>query len=361
MINVLIVEDSIVARELLVHILGSDPEIRIIGTAGNGEEALKVLKTNRPDVITMDINMPRMNGFEATRLIMETHPVPIVIVTASWDPEEVATSFGAVEAGAVALLEKPPGLGSPDHEMHAKQLLKTVKLMSEVKVVKRLPALRKTRRARATPFPAGMETAGKFSEVQVVAIGASTGGPQVLQAIFSKLHKNFPVPILVVQHIAPGFLQGMVDWLEDTTGFPVRVPDQRDVLLPGHIYIAPEGVHMGVGKGRRILLSAGLPENGTRPSISFLFRSVAKVYGENAVGVLLSGMGRDGANQLRSIKLKKGITIVQDKESSVVFGMPGEAIKLDAASYVLSPDHIAGLLEKIVRKHADKKLRRHRG
>lgn len=351
MIKVLIVEDSIVAQELLVHILSSDPEIHIIGTARNGEEALKFLKTNRPDVITMDINMPRMDGFEATRRIMETQPVPIVVVTASWDPKEVATSFRAIEAGAVASLKKPPGIWHPDHENEARELVRTVKLMSEVKVVKRSPRIQRPKAEFAPPAPIELEVPKKSSEIRLVAIGVSTGGPPVLQKILSKLPKSFPVPILIVQHIAKGFLPGMAVWLEKTTGLPFHIPVHGEYLFPGHVYLAPETLHMGVVNGGRVVLSDDSPENGTRPSISYLFRSVVKVYGQNAVGVLLTGMGRDGAEELKLMKEKGAVTIVQDKESSVVFGMPAEAIKLDAPLYVLPPDRIAASLNKIVNKY----------
>jgi len=350
MINVLIVEDSIVARELLVHILSSDPEIHIMGTTSNGEEALKFLKTNKPDIITMDINMPRMNGFEATRRIMETQPVPIVIVTASWDPEEVATSFRAIEAGAVVLLEKPTGVGHPGHENEARELVRTVKLMSEVKVVKRSPRLQRPKAEFAPPAPMQLEVAKRSPEIGLVAIGVSTGGPPVLKQILSRLPKSFPAPILIVQHIAQGFLRGMAVWLEKTTGLPFHIPVHGEHLFPGHVYLAPETLHMGVANRDRVVLSDDSPENGTRPSISYLFRSVVKVYGQNAVGVLLTGMGRDGAEELKLMKEKGAVTIVQDKESSVVFGMPAEAIKLDAAHYVLPPDTIAAKLKEMVNK-----------
>jgi two-component system chemotaxis response regulator CheB len=350
MMNVLIVEDSMVARELLVHILDSDPEIHIIGTASNGEEALKILKTNEPDVITMDISMPIMNGFEATRRIMETQPVPIVIVTASWDPEEVATSFRAIEAGAVALMEKPTGVGHPGHENEARELVRTVKLMSEVKVVKRTPRLQLPKVEFAAPAPMQLEVANRSPEIGLVAIGVSTGGPPVLKQILSGLPKSFPVPILIVQHIAQGFLQGMAVWLEKATGLPFHIPVHGEYLFPGHVYLAPEALHMGVVKRDRVVLSDDGQENGTRPSISYLFRSVLKTYGQKAVGVLLTGMGRDGAEELKLMKEKGAVTIVQDKESSVVFGMPGEAIKLDAAHYVLPPEGIAAKLNGLVTK-----------
>ena len=348
MIKVLIVEDSFVVRELLMHILSTDPQIEIIGTASNGEEALKFLEYQKPDVITMDINMPKMDGFEATRTIMENKPVPIVIVTGSWDPQEVATSFRAMEAGAVALLGKPTGVADPHYERNAKQLVETVKLMSEIKVVKRrpYPGDRKTPADLAAAVKPGV--AKKSPEIRIVAMGVSTGGPQVLQRILSRLPKDFPASILIVQHIARGFLEGMADWLEKTCGFLFHIPLHGEYLLPGHVYLAPDDYHMGVAGGDRIALSKDSPENGTRPSVSYLFRSVREVYGRHSAAVLLTGMGRDGAEELKLMKENGAITIIQDKESSVVFGMPGEALKLDAAMHVLPPEAIAALLAMLV-------------
>lgn len=341
-IKVLVVEDSPVVRELLVHILASDPRIRIIGTAADGEEAMEAVKRYRPDVVAMDVHMPKMNGFEATRKIMETFPTPVVVVSGSSSHDEVAATFHALEAGALALVEKPAGIGRPGYEEAAKQLVQTVKLMSEVKVVRRWPK----REAAVPAAPAREEVELKLAptEVKLVAIGASTGGPVVLRTILSLLPKNLSVPIVVVQHIATGFTGGLAEWLAQSSGFPVHIATHGEYLLPGHVYIAPDGLQMKVEVGNRITLSPGEPENGHRPSVSCLFRSVATVLGRNAVGVLLTGMGRDGAEELKLMKDKGGITIAQDQESSVVHGMPGEAIALDAATYVLSPDKIAAVL-----------------
>ncbi|MBV9852801.1 MAG: response regulator, partial [Armatimonadetes bacterium] len=199
MIQVLVVEDSLVARQLLLHILRADPNISVIGTAGDGAEALEFLQTHQPDVITMDIHMPRMDGLEATRRIMETQPRPIIIVSANWNPEEVATTFRAMEAGAVALVEKPRGVGHPDYEQMAAKLVQTVKAMSEVRLVRRWPSARPVATAPAA-VPAAARRAPPA--ISVVAIGASTGGPPVLHTILAGLPKDFPVPVLIVQHIA---------------------------------------------------------------------------------------------------------------------------------------------------------------
>lgn len=342
-IRVLVVDDSPVARELLVHILGSEPKIQVVGTANNGEEALRGVEQLKPDVVTMDTNMPKMDGYEATRKIMELHPAPIVMVTGSFTAYDVSRTMRALEAGALAVALKPKGIGHPDHETSAAEVIQTVKLMSEVKVVKRRFFKREAIKAPRVDISIKPQP-----EIQLVAIGASTGGPPALQTILSMLPENFPVPVLVVQHMASGFIQGFVEWLRQASSLPVHVVTHGEYIIPGHIYFAPDGFQMKVGAGRRIFLSRDGEENGLRPSVSYLFRSVAEVFGKNAVGILLTGMGKDGAKELKLMKEKGAVTIAQDKESSVVYGMPGEAINLDAATYVFSPEKIAAALASLV-------------
>ena len=346
MIKVLIVEDSPVAREFLTYILTSDPAIQVVGTANNGMEALEILGKNKPDVITMDIHMPIMDGFEATRRIMETFPVPIVIVSGSTGAAEVSGTFRAIEAGALAVVRRPHGINHEEFEAGSRELIQTVKLMSEVRVVKRIPRVSKVNvPARPVVSLPLQRTAG----IQVIAIGASTGGPPVLKDILSGLPQGFPVPVLIVQHIAQGFVKGFTEWLSGTSRFPVSVALHGERAAPGHGYVAPDGFHMGLENGPNIVLSDHAPENHLRPSVSYLFRSVAQVLGPAAVGVLLTGMGRDGAEELKVMKEKGAITIAQDEESSVVYGMPGEAIKLGAATYVLSPEDITAMLVDLMK------------
>ena len=347
MIKVLIVEDSQVVREFLTYVLSSDPDIQVIGTASNGEEAIKMISDKSPDVVTMDINMPKMDGFEATRIIMETTPTPIVIVSASWDPKEVQKTFRAMEAGALAAVRKPVGVAHPDYKDQAKELIQTVKLMSEVKVVRRHSRIK-----HGKGISAGLAVKDLIpltTDVKIVAIGASTGGPPVIETILSRLSKDSCAPLLIVQHIAPGFVQGFADWLANSCRIPVKIATRHEFPLPGHAYIAPDGVHMGMDTSGRIVFEGSEPENGLRPAVSYLFRSVANVFGKNIVGVLLTGMGKDGAKELKMMKEKGAITIAQDEESCVVYGMPGEAVNLNAATYVLSPPKIAELLSGLLK------------
>lgn len=348
MIQVLVVEDSHVIQELLVHILHSDPEIQISGRVHNGAEALEFLQKQKPDVITMDIHMPRMDGLEATRQIMETQPVPIVIVSANWNPDEVALTFQAMEAGAVALVEKPHGLGHPDYAEMSGKLVRTVKAMSEVHVIRRWPRVRSTQLPTLPPPPAAAKTVP--TGIRCIAVGASTGGPPVLNTLLSGLPKDLAVPVLIVQHIAAGFVKGLADWLGQTTGWPVIVAADGQEIKPGNAYLAPDDTHMGVDHQGRIALSRAAPESGLRPSVGHLFRSVASVHGKHAVGVLLTGMGRDGAEELKLLKDAGAVTIAQDQQSSVVHGMPGEAIKLDAAVYILPPEKMSPILTALVNR-----------
>lgn len=346
-IRVLVVEDSASVQEFLVYLFASDQDIQVIGTANNGEEALTAVKNKKPDVITMDIHMPKMDGYTATRTIMENYPTPIVIVTGSSSSKETATTISALEAGALAVIKRPAGIGHPDHAATARELIQTVKLMSEVKVVKRWAQQR-------IPAPEGikpiMPEPRVHREVRLVAIGLSTGGPPVLQLLLSKLPKNFHVPIIIVQHIAQGFTEGFAQWLAESSGFPVSVATDGELMQPGHAYVAPNGFQTIVDSHGRIVLQNSSPENGHQPSVSCLFRSVATVFGPNAVGILLTGMGKDGAAELGLMKEKGAVTFAQDKESSLVHGMPGEAIALGAALYVLPPDKIAEVLTNLQEK-----------
>lgn len=346
MIKVLVVDDSPVTREFLVHILDSDPGLQVIETANDGQHAIEAVERVRPDVVTMDIHMPKVDGLEATRRIMETHPTPIVIVSGSTDPHEVATTFRAMEAGALAVLRRPAGIGHPHHEATANELVQTVKLMSEVKVVRRW-----SRGRLGTPVTrehSGLT--GPPSKVRVVAIGASTGGPPVLQTILAGLTRDFPAPVLIVQHMATGFVQGFVEWLAHSSGVPVHLATHGETMQPGHVYVAPDDLQMKVGRGGTILLARDEPESGLRPSVSCLFRSLAEVYGGEVVAGLLTGMGRDGAGELKLLRDQGAVTFAQDKESSVVHGMPGEAIRLDAATLVLPPEKIAATLTNLANK-----------
>lgn len=274
---------------------------------------------------------------------METNPVPIVIVSGSSTAEELSTTFHALESGALAVVRRPVGIAHPHHEGMARELIQTVKLMSEVKVVRRWP--------QTGQRPAGMEGVSllKPAEVGIVAIGASTGGPIAIQTILSRLPRQFQAPILIVQHMAQGFVHGFAEWLQHSTKLRVSVASHGEVLLPGHVYIAPDGHHTRVSGTGRVLLDKGEHEGGHRPAVAVLFRSVAEAFGPRAIGVLLTGMGKDGSEELALLKDRGATTLVQKPETCVVAGMPGEAVRRGAAVYVLSPEGIAEAMAALVK------------
>lgn len=344
MINVLIVEDSAVVREFLTGLMSADPEIQIVAVAGDGLQAINAVKKYRPDVITMDIDMPIMDGLEATRRIMETQPTPIVIVSGSIDPRETATTFRALEAGALAVLARPNGIGHPDYESMTAELLRTVKTMAEVKVVRRWSKLR-----HSAPLPElpSVKAAKRPTPIKLIAIGASTGGPPVLQLILSALPRNYPLPIVIVQHMTPGFMLGFIDWLSSSISLPIKLAENGDILASSYVYVAPDGLQFKIERGEKIVLHEDAPEHNFRPSVSYLFRSLTENYGSSVAACLLTGMGRDGAWELRLLREKGALTIAQDEASSTVFGMPGEAVRMGAAKYVLPPEKIAALLVQL--------------
>ncbi|AKA68364.1 chemotaxis-specific protein-glutamate methyltransferase CheB [Clostridium scatologenes] len=340
MIKVLVVDDSLIVQQMIVDILNSDKDIKVIGVANSGESAIKFMHKNKPDIVTMDIIMPGIGGFEAIKMIMETNPVPIIVISGLSDNENMNKTFEAMESGAVSVIEKPLEIKSNDFEKISENIIKTVKLMSEIKVVKRKANYNKMKPNISSKFN------NSFTNIKLVVIGVSTGGPPVLQTIFSKLPENIKVPILVVQHIVPGFINGLIDWLSKSTKYPIHIAKQEEKVLPGHIYFAPDGFHMEIRPNNKVFLSNEEKENGLKPSVSHLFRSAADYYGKEVMGILLTGMGRDGAKELKLLKDKGALTVVQDKESSVVYGMPGEAVKLGAETYILSPEKIVELFKR---------------
>jgi two-component system, chemotaxis family, protein-glutamate methylesterase/glutaminase len=343
MINVLIVDDSKVVQEFLAHLLSSDPDLRVVGIANSGYEAIELVRIKKPDVITMDIHMPGMDGYEATRTIMETVPTPIVIVSGSSNKKEVTNTFKLLDAGALAVVIRPPGFEHPQFAASRKELIQTIKLMSEVKVVRLFP---RNRREQKKPVLLVQTFENDLKRIELIAIGASTGGPMALQIILSGLPADLPVPVLIVQHIAKGFVSGFCEWLSATSKIKLKIAENGELISAGIGYIAPDCLQMGIGREGKIILSDQPPENGLRPSVSYLFRSVAQYMGPKSMGVLLTGMGKDGAEELKTMKEAGAYTMVQNAESSVVFGMPAEALRIGAADQALSPEKIAEIMAK---------------
>lgn len=339
MIRVLVAEDSATIRQLLVEILQADPEIQVVGEARNGVEAVAMTKYLQPSVVTMDIQMPGMDGFDATRRIMVESPTPIVIVSKSNAIREVEVSMQALHAGALAVLPTPLGPEAPDFEEQALRFVETIKAMSHVKTVRRW----------ATFEPSPVPSAQAVVRPRIVALAASTGGPSALSRILSEMHGDVP-PVLIVQHIAPGFVEGFAAWLDATVPLRVKVAEDREPLLARTVYVAPDDGHMGVD-GSRIMLSPAAAIDGFRPSATFLFESVARAFGPLALTVILTGMGRDGVTGLRMIRATGGRILAQDEESSIVFGMPGAAISEGLVDATLP----LGALAQRLRKWSERK------
>lgn len=340
-VRVLVVDDSASCRALLVELINREPGLQVVGVAADGEDAVKQAHRLLPDVIAMDIHLPKLDGFAATREIMETCPTRVVMVTASLVPQEVAASFHALECGALTVMGKPCGPGHPLFAQASRELVRTLKLMAGVQVVKRWSAARSLVAAQPQP-------AHSHRRVRMIAIGASTGGPIVLQSILSRLRPNLAAPILIVQHISMGFTEGLAQWLAKATGYTVQVATHGELAQPAVAYIAPDARHMTIQSDGCIRLNGGPPEHGLRPSVSCLFRSVAQAYGPHSVGVLLTGMGCDGAKELKLMRQAGALTIAQDQASAAIFGMPRQAVLLNAASQVLAPDVIAETLNRSV-------------
>lgn len=337
MIRVLIVDDSPTMRMLIRNVLESDPEISVVGEAMDGEQAIKLAQTLVPDLITMDLQMPKINGFEAIQEIMSTAPCPIIVLTSSTSDNELGVSFKAMEVGAISVIVKPRG--SVGKDIEAVDLIQQVKTLAGVKVIQRRnrTAGGKFGTGQLGPLPATKSD----NNIRLIAIGASTGGPPAIQVILKSLSPDIGLPVVIVQHISAGFVAGLVRWLDETTPWHVEIAEHQQIVKPGSVYFAPDHHHLCLGKANRIQLSNQPPLGGHRPSVTKLFESVAKVYGKNAIGILLTGMGRDGADGLKTMYDAGACTIAQNEATSVIFGMPYQAILLGAAQEVLALEKIA--------------------
>ncbi|MCX6029499.1 MAG: chemotaxis-specific protein-glutamate methyltransferase CheB [Chloroflexi bacterium] len=351
MVRVLIVEDSPTIQMLLKAVLESDPAIQVIGIAANGREGLERATALRPDLITMDIHMPGMDGFEATRRIMEQCPTPIIVVSSSVDSAELPITFNAIQAGALEVIEKPVGFRGQDYENIRERLTTTVKLMAEVKVIRRRFAITRPAITEPALAPLGVSrlVAARGQRIfSLVAIGSSTGGPAALNVLIKALPADFSLPVVIVQHMSAGFMGGLISWLQGESKLPLKMAAQNEPPRPGTIYFAPDDTHIEL-VGRNLLgLNTGPMINHVRPSVDVLFHSIAKYSAPETVAVLLTGMGEDGAVGLKAIHDCGGLTIAQDEATSVVYGMPKAAALLGAVDHILPLSQIATTLLEIV-------------
>ncbi|MBM0744615.1 chemotaxis-specific protein-glutamate methyltransferase CheB [Phormidium sp. CLA17] len=361
-IRVLLVEDSLVVLTVLKRLLATAADIEVVGTACNGQEALERLPALQPDVICVDYHMPVMDGLEFTQRVMSQFPRPILVISTSVHPKENEHNvFRLLEAGAVDIFPKLKVNSDQDYESFRHVLINKIKVLAGVKVFTRYtPKTTAARQESTSLTPStkqvskpleGIHTPIVFSQspspaIKAIAIGASTGGPQALHTLLTQLPDNLAVPVFCVQHISEGFLQGLVNWLAAECRLPIKIAQAGAIPLPGVIYFAPERSHLEFGRQGQFLCTASASVDGHCPSVTVMLRSAARQYGSRLIGILLTGMGRDGASGMQDVALAGGITIAQDEQSSIVFGMPKEAIALGAVKHVLAINAMPTALTK---------------
>jgi len=345
-IPILLVDDSAMARTILSRIFEKSPDVEVVGTAMDGQEALEMIPKLEPAVVCTDLHMPVMNGLELTKQIMEQHPRPILVISNAVQEDDQENVFELLQAGALDVFPKPRSGAAADYERVARDLIRKIRVLAGVRVIRK-----RRRKALGGASPGASKPPTISAQVTpppaIVAMGASTGGPQAFHAILSELPADFPAPILCVQHIGEGFLQSMVAWLDSKCRLTVRIAEHHERPAIGTVYFAPDALHLDLDSKGQLSTSDKGPIDGHRPSVTFTFRSVADHFKDRAVGVLLTGMGRDGAEGLDAIAKARGMTITQNEETCVVFGMPQRAIELGAAKYVLSLDKIPLKLQQL--------------
>jgi two-component system, chemotaxis family, protein-glutamate methylesterase/glutaminase len=353
-IRVLIVDDSAFMRKVLETILVSDENVQVVGHAKDGREAVRLSESLKPDVITMDINMPVMDGLQATAEIMTTNPRPIVVVS-SESRQGAASTLRALELGAIEFVAKPSS--GIDLDMHSvrEDLLRKVRLAAKVRVVRsasRVASEIKTADARTIAPPAVLASrpaAANDQRFPVVVLAASTGGPATVMRLAPGFTRDFPAAVILVQHMPAAFTTQYATQLSEFTGVRVKEAESNESLIPGTFYICPGGQHLRITSGGRIQLDGNSGRiNGYLPNIDITMESVAAFAGPLSIGVILTGMGNDGAAGATAIKSAGGMVLAQDEATSVIFGMPAEAIKAGAVSQVLGIDDIYPAIEKQV-------------
>jgi two-component system, chemotaxis family, protein-glutamate methylesterase/glutaminase len=347
-IRVLVADDSVTARNLLTQLIEATPGLQVIAEATDGAEAVRLAEILKPDVISMDIRMPGIDGLEATRQIMNRCPTPTVVVS-GLIADDIDLSIRALDAGALAVLPKPPARQDTQFAEHHRQYVNTLSAMAKVKVVRRWHEQSAANAASALPKTDPLHPRAL---PEVIAIGASAGGPSALAELVHALPPLFPLPLLIVQHMPDEFVPGLVRWLEQNTSLRIQIAQDGDMLRGETIYVAPGGVHLTVQRlENHLYIRLKKDAQGARycPSIDMLLESVAAVCGAQGIGVLLTGMGDDGAEGLLKLRQAGGRTFAQDEESCIVFGIPGAALERGAVERLLPPRKLGELLPQLVK------------
>lgn len=338
-IRVVLVEDSRVISELLTAIIQDDPRFEIVASYAMAEEAIARLQHDQPNIISMDIRLPGMTGLEATQAILRQYPVPIIICSAT-AAEDKHLSLNALRAGALSVVEKPVGPAQKNFAELRDKYLTQLFIMSGIRVIKQKAG---QRRAAETPELKGGAPQAQPGKWSCVGLVASTGGPFALAALLKQLPKEFPLPILLVQHMVPSFVEGFVSWLNTVSNLPCKFAQVGETPVKGTIYLPPADNHLVLTK-KGLNLTQTPPVCYQRPSGTILLQSMAEVLGNQALGVLLTGMGEDGAEGLHAIHQAKGHTIAEDETTAVVYGMPKAAVQLGAVHDLLPLHDIADRL-----------------
>jgi two-component system chemotaxis response regulator CheB len=383
-IKVLVVEDSPTVGTMLSSIIKSDSALELVGLARDGAEAIRMTSRLRPNVITMDVNMPHVSGLEATEYIMAHYPTPILVLTASLAKQDVDLSIKMLSAGALEIMEKP---SADEWGRASNRLLERIKLISRIKVITHLRGKAKMNIAEIVPpsppspspsvkknakinysrenAPTAPLDPSKIQRLSIpssvpsvpawtppvgvkfaaVAIAASTGGPPALSKLFKALSPELPVPLFVVQHIPSGFGTGLAEWLNTESILPVKNAEENEKPLPGHIYLPADDTHLAFHPNGLLHLNLEPARYGLRPSADITFDSLAKVFPGKTLAVILTGMGRDGTAGMRSLKAAGGYNVAQDEATSVIFGMPKSAIEANVVDKILPLDEIAPFIK----------------
>ncbi|WP_457089940.1 chemotaxis-specific protein-glutamate methyltransferase CheB [Microvirga sp. P5_D2] len=349
-VRVMVVEDSLVVRQLLVHIIARDPRLTVAAAVESAEEALHEIGRVQPDVISMDIRLPGMDGLEATRRIMTERPTPIVVIADSIEDSSLKISMNALRAGALSVVEKPVGVSSAGYAAIAETICTQLYIMSQVPVVRQ----RSFAWRPAAPTPVfNRESETDLSRPNIMGIAASTGGPPALAKILGSLPADFPLPILLVQHMGAPFMEGFASWLNGLMPLDVRLAQDQEIPVGGRVYVAPGDRHLLLSPAGTLRVSGEPPVGNQRPSATSLFQSMAKTVGRRGLGVILTGMGEDGARGLVELRQAGGYTMAEDESTAVVYGMPAAAQRMGGVRISLPLDLIAPRILRLVRGEAE--------
>jgi two-component system chemotaxis response regulator CheB len=346
--RVLIVDDSAFMRKVLEEIILTGPGMEVVGHAKDGLEAISLAASLQPDVITMDINMPRMDGLEATQHIMTQNPRPIVIVS-SESKQGAAGTLRALELGAIDFVTKPSSGIDLDMKKVGEELVRKLKMASKVRVVRTAVRTDAARAAGpAAPPPSAKRPATPDAHCPLVVIAASTGGPATLMQLIPRFPKNFAAPVILIQHMPGAFTSQLTEQLAEASSLRVKEAETNEALCPGTLYVCPGSHDLRISATGRIKLDDGPRVSGYRPCADAAFETAAAYAGANVVGVVLTGMGSDGARGAQAIKAAHGRVLAQDEATSVIFGMPAEVIRTGAVDSVLGIEEMYPAIEKCV-------------